>query len=170
MISWDCESCSQTTFHPVVLASTGDTTWIGFAFEDAKRWFFGLYHPHRLKLFYKEEFYAPPFAFSGLKDFCFWFSVIIFYRLYSFWCTNRPHLGSGPFKLVPVSFWHVPSVFEHVLAYGTRYSSSPCTFSTLDLKSAISPGSFGDENLFLQIRDTLFIFPKEADWLANFTN
>ena len=40
----------------------------------------------------------------------------------------------------------------------TRYSSSPCTsLSTLDLKSVISPGSPGDDNLFSQVTHFIFL-------------
>lgn len=136
---------------------------VGFTCEDVKWWLSDSHAATLLAGALLQRQVLLTTFFSGLQDLCFSFSVIIFYCLYSLWCTNCPHLGR-----VPSSWCHCPSdmspsVFEYVLASGTRHPSSLCTFSTLDLKSAISLGNFGDINLFLQVSDTCFIFLKEVD-------
>lgn len=155
MLPRDCESCSSTTFHLVVTASIGGTClhrlyiW---RHKTVTLLTLSCYYPTAWSSSVKQSSTHHLSSFLDLRLFASWHSVLlIFSCLYSFRCTNCPHLGSRPFKLVLVSFWRVPvSLWEHVLASGTTYSSSPCTFSTLDLKSAISPGSFGsDKALFL---------------------
>lgn len=81
---------------------------VGFTCEDVKWWLSDSHAATLLAGALLQRQVLLTTFFSGLQDLCFSFSVIIFYCLYSLWCTNCPHLGSSPFKLVPLSFWYVP--------------------------------------------------------------
>lgn len=127
-----------------VLPSTDDTSLNWFQIGRCKMVIFltlSCFYTYWLEFFYKEEFYSPLSWLFGVKNFCFLFSAINYYFLYSFWGTSCPHLGSGPSGWLQCPSDRLPQSLSTRSRSGPGCPSPLCTCPAWALRSATFLGN-----------------------------